>query len=345
MGLKTKTLTIMIVDIVGSTPMVEQSSRQQLMDMMEDVTLPIRQAVTEFGGTIVKFTGDGYLSVFDSASDALYASARIIDSFMGQPTLPTGQRLEGCRVVLHTGDAVLTDDDVIGECVVIPSRLEKHVPTNQVYLSGTVRDIAKSSEFEYELVGDFPLKGIANPVRVYRLRTEPLSGIERGSLLMLTDLLGMSQFMTTAPIDLVNRTLQHWISLQRQAIAGGNGRLRAIVGDNLMTTYVNADDAVHALMQLEKLVDEHNQNPGDLPSFSYSAVICKGDLFVLSVGVNGPLVSHTFRLMEAIQSGQKVVEKTVYEDLTLNQTAFSRYEHPEGRVYYFLGKAAEPVAK
>src|SRR5262245_53615341 len=130
MGLRTKTLTILIVDIVGSTPLVEQASRQQLIGMIEDVTLPIRQAVTEFGGTVVKFTGDSYLSVFESASDALYASARIIDSFIGQPILPTGQRLEGCRVVLHTGDAILTDDDVIGECVVIPSRLEKHVPTN-----------------------------------------------------------------------------------------------------------------------------------------------------------------------------------------------------------------------
>src|SRR6185436_11464848 len=113
-------------------------SRQQLVEMMEDVAIPIRQAVAEFGGTIIKFTGDGYLATFQSASEALYASARVVDSFIGQPTLPSGIRLEGCRVVLHTADVIVADNDVIGEGVVTVARLEKHVPTNEVYLTSTV---------------------------------------------------------------------------------------------------------------------------------------------------------------------------------------------------------------
>ncbi len=92
--MKTETVTIMDVDIVGSTPLVEQSSRQQLIEILEDVMAPIRQYVAEFGGTIVKFTGDGYLATFQSASEALYASARIVDAFIGQPTLPNGIRLK-----------------------------------------------------------------------------------------------------------------------------------------------------------------------------------------------------------------------------------------------------------
>src|SRR5690242_11879805 len=98
--MKTETLTVMLVDLVGSTPLVESASRQQVVEMMDDVGIPIRQAVAEFGGTIIKFTGDGYLATFQSASEALYASARVVDSFIGQPTLPSGIRLEGCRVVL-----------------------------------------------------------------------------------------------------------------------------------------------------------------------------------------------------------------------------------------------------
>src|SRR4051812_12873421 len=115
----TQTLTVMIVDMVGSTQLVESASRQQLLELMEDVTLPIRQAVAEFGGTIVKFTGDGYMATFHSASEALYSSARIVDAFIGQPILPNGMRLEGCRVILHTCDVLLADNDLIGEGVVV----------------------------------------------------------------------------------------------------------------------------------------------------------------------------------------------------------------------------------
>jgi class 3 adenylate cyclase len=334
--MKTETLTIMVIDLVGSTPLVEQASRQQYVELLEAVTVPIRQAVAEYGGTIVKFTGDGYLVTYRSASQALYAAARIVDSFVEQPTLPTGGRLEGCRVVLHTSDVIVQDNDVIGEGVVTVARLEKHVPTNEVYLTSTVKEVAKSSEFEFELIGDFPLKGLANPVKCYRLVTQPLSGIERNVYLVITDLLGMSQFMTTAPVEKINRTLQRWIAFQREAISEVGGRLRAIVGDNLMTSYLTADGAVDALLRLETLVTAHNADPGDLPNFNYTAVICKGDLFVLSIGVNGPLVGHSFRLLDRVTHGDKVVEQPVYNDLLLYKDRFLPRPVEDGQSFYHL---------
>ncbi len=336
--MKTETVTIMDVDIVGSTPLVEQSSRQQLIEILEDVMAPIRQAVAEFGGTVVKFTGDGYLATFQSASEALYASARIVDAFLGQPTLPNGIRLEGCRVVLHTSDVIIQNNDVVGEGVVTVARLEKHVPTNEVYLTSTVKDVAKSAEFEFDLVGSFPLKGLLNPVRVYRLHTEPLSGIERGIYLTITDLLGMNQFMTTASIELVNRVVQRWIAFQREAIAQVNGRLRSIVGDNLVTTYHSADHAVDALLRLETLVNAHNDTPGDLPPFSYTAVICRGDLFVLNIGVNGPLVAHGFRLLDQVEHGSKVIEEAVFLNLQQYKERFVQRVGQECQTLYYLAR-------
>ena len=334
--MKTETLTIMIVDIVGSTPVVEKASRQQLIEILEDVTAPIREAVAEFGGTVVKFTGDGYIATFQSASEALYASARIVDAFIEQPALPNGLRLEGCRVVLHTSDVIVQDNDVIGEGVVTVARLEKHVPTNEVYLTMTVKEVAKSSEFEFDLVGDFPLKGLINPVKVYRLHTEPLSGIEHGVYLTIVDLLGINQFMTTAPIELVNRVIQRWIAFQREAISQTGGRLRSIVGDNLMTTYHSADSAVDSLLRLETLVNAHNEAPGDLPRFAYSAVICKGDLFVLNIGVNGPLVAHSFRLLDQVEHGGKALEEAVYLDLEWYKEKFVKRQTQGGSLLYCL---------
>ncbi len=334
--MKTETLTIMIVDLVESTPLVAQASRQQLMELLEDMTVPIRQAVAEYGGSVIKFTGDGYLATFTSASDALYAAAHIVDAFMGNPALPGGAHIDGCRVVLHTSDVIVANNDVIGEGVVTVARLEKHVPTNEVYLTSTVRDVAKSSEFEFELVGDFPLKGLANPVRVFRLVTEPFSGVERGVYLAMTDLLGVSKLMISTPVETVNRIIQRWIALQREAIAQVQGRLRAIVGDNLLTSYRHADNAIDALLRLETLVNAHNDAPGDLPKFAYTAAICKGDLFVLSIGVAGPLVGHTVRTLDRAKPGIKMIEEAVYTDLVLYQERFEKHTDSDGRVEYFL---------
>lgn len=326
---KTKTLTIMIVDLVGSTQLVERSSREQLVAFMEDATLPIRHAVAEFGGKIIKFTGDGYLATFGSASEALHAARTVIEGISEQPTLPNGTKLEGCRVVLHTSDVIIQNDDVIGEGVVIAARLEKHVPTNHIYLTSTVREVAKSGEFEFELVGDFALKGLAHPIKVYQLITQPFSGMEHDSYLTITDLLGMTQFMTEAPIDLVNRALQRWIGFQREAIAAVNGRLRAIVGDNLVTTYEKADDAVLALIRLQELVINHNNVPGEMMPFRYTSVTCKGDLFVLSFGIHGPLVSRAFRLLGSAQDGDKLIEGAVYRELSAHHDQLTRCDETE----------------
>ena len=318
----TQTLTVMIVDLVGSTPLVEQASRLQLVELMEDATQPIRQAVAQFGGTVIKFTGDGYLATFTSASEALCAAVEVIDSFRSQPKLPSGISLEGCRVILNTADCILQDNDVIGEGVVTAARLEKHVPTNEIYLTSTTHDVAKSSEFEFELMGDYPLKGLVNPVKVYRLKTEPYAGIEHNVCLTITDLLGMNALMSQMTVDQVNSILQRWITLQREAATTVGGRLRAIVGDNLVSSFPSADGAMESLLRLETLVNAHNDAPGKLPVMQFTAIACLGDLYVLSIGINGPLVSRAFRLLDAAAKGSTVVDAAVYSALSQHQNKF-----------------------
>jgi class 3 adenylate cyclase len=335
MTMQTQTLTVMIVDLVGSTQIVERISRDVLVTLMEDITQPIRLAVAEFGGTIVKFTGDGYMAHFPSASDGLRAAARVVEAFTEMPILPQGQQLEGVRVVLHTADVILQDGDLLGEGVVTAARMEKHVPTNQVYLTSTVRECAKTSEFEFEPKGELLLKGLTNPVRVYRLVTDPLSGVERDTFLMVADLLGMSRYVTEAPVEIVNRLMMRWVSLMRDACTEYGGRLRSIVGDNLLTTFDTATEAYQALQHLEELVAAHNHNTGALPAINYSALICRGDLFVLSLGVNGPLVSRAFRLINQIPAGMKAAEIAVFDHAA--GIPFSQFATQDGTTLYVIG--------
>lgn len=333
--MQTQTLTVMIVDLVGSTQIVERISRDVLVDLMEDILQPIRNTVTEFGGTIVKFTGDGYMTSFPSASDALRASARIVEAFSEMQTLPQGQQLEGVRVVLHTADVVVQDGDLLGEGVVTAARLEKYAPTNQIYLTSTVKDCAKASEFEFEPKGDLLLKGLSSPVKVFRLVTDPLSGVEKDTFLIVADLIGMSRLMTEAPIEVVNRVMMRWVSLMREASSEHDGRLRAIVGDNLLASFDTASDALKGLTRLSELITSHNNNPGNLPLIKFSAIICKGDLFVLSLGVNGPLVSRAFRLVNQLPAECKAAEAQVVQELP-NIVTTAMHTTPDGALIYML---------
>ncbi len=332
--MRTETLTVMVVDVVGSTQLVANASRDQLVSLMEDLMLPIRHIIHQYGGTVVKFTGDGSLNTFRSASDALRAAARVVEVFSEHTVLPSGSTLEGVRVALHTADLVVQDEDVLGEGVITAVRLEKHVPNNMVYLTNTVKDIAKTAEFEFAAVGEIMLRGLSDAVRVFRLITDPLSGIERGVYLCIVDLLGMSRFMTEAPIETVNLTLMRWVALQREATADYGGRLRAIVGDNLVTTFERAEDAIHALSELDQLLIEYNANRGDLPELRYSAIICKGDLFVLSFGVNGSLVHRAFRLLNQVPHAQKLIAAEVRHDSGLSDEHFALHGEIEGNIFY-----------
>jgi class 3 adenylate cyclase len=330
--MQTETRTLMVIDLVGSTQLVQQASREQLLEMLEDVTQPLRQIIHEYNGMIIKFTGDGYLVTFMSASESLEAASKIVEAFNAQPTLPNGTRLEGCRVALHTSDVVVQDGDVLGEGVVTVARLEKHIPANTVYVTHTTKEIAKASEFHFEPIGELLLRGLENPVQVYRLVTDPFSGVEHDIYLTISDLVGMGNLMTKAPIEVVNRLMAHWIGLNRQVIGQSNGRLRAIVGDNLITTHHTADEAAAANVELARMVNRYNdiitsQDPAGQP-IVYSSITCRGDLFVLNIGVNGPLVSRAFRLLSRLPSGVAALEPAVFADLAESHHAAFQANDP-----------------
>ena len=57
---------------------------------------------------------------------------------------------------------------------------------------------------------------------------------------------------------------------------------------------------------------------------------------VLSIGVNGPLVGHSFRLLEHVQPGQKLIEAAVYENLKRYRERFIEHAAIDSRELYQL---------
>ncbi len=135
---------IMFTDIAGYTALMQRSEadaihiRQRHRDVFEPTT-------KRFGGKIIQYYGDGTLSIFDSSVDALYCAAELQRQFREEPAIPI-------RIGLHTGEIVLTKDDIVGDSVNLASRVESLGVPGSVLLSGKVAEEVRNQE-DLHLVG------------------------------------------------------------------------------------------------------------------------------------------------------------------------------------------------
>jgi class 3 adenylate cyclase len=144
--------SVLFTDIVGST---EQASRlgdrrwRELLDMHDELT---RRLVEEFGGQLVKTTGDGILATFDGPGRGIRCAAALRDELRG-----IGLQI---RAGLHTGEVEQRNSDVGGIAVHIAARVMALAGPGQILTSRTVRDLVVGSDIALNDFGVHPLKGI-----------------------------------------------------------------------------------------------------------------------------------------------------------------------------------------
>jgi class 3 adenylate cyclase len=144
--------SVLFTDIVGST---EQASRlgdrrwRELLDMHDELA---RRLVEEFGGQLVKTTGDGILATFDGPGRGIRCAAALRDELRG-----IGLQF---RVGLHTGEVEQRNSDVGGIAVHIAARVMALAGPGEILTSRTVRDLVVGSDIALNDCGVHPLKGI-----------------------------------------------------------------------------------------------------------------------------------------------------------------------------------------
>jgi class 3 adenylate cyclase len=163
------TLTILVSDIAGSTQIAEELGDQAWVRILDAHNAIVRQRFAQHHGTEVKAQGDGFLAVFPSARQAVLAAIAIqramADYRRDHPEVPID-----LRVGLHTGEVVATDDDVLGQNVVVASRLADAAAPGEIVVSGVTRDLtASASDLGYADGEDVTLKGVSQRWRVHRV--------------------------------------------------------------------------------------------------------------------------------------------------------------------------------
>jgi LuxR family maltose regulon positive regulatory protein len=157
----------MFTDIQGYTAIMQQD--EQLAVQYRDKHRRIFNAANEeYNGRILQYYGDGTLSIFDSAIDAVHCAITMQQSFQDAPAIPV-------RIGIHTGDIMYSEEEIIGDSVNVASRIESLAVAGSVFISEKVYDeIKNQSSIQTIRLKAFHLKNVEKPMEVYAIANEGL---------------------------------------------------------------------------------------------------------------------------------------------------------------------------
>ncbi len=158
---------IMFTDIKGYTALMQQDEGRAMQARNKHRRI-FNAATEKYGGTVLQYYGDGTLSIFDSALDAVQCGIEMQLGFREPPELPV-------RIGIHTGDIVFSEEEIIGDSVNIASRIESLAAPGSVFLSDKVYDEIKNQpSIRTVRLKAFRLKNIEQPIEVYAIANEGL---------------------------------------------------------------------------------------------------------------------------------------------------------------------------
>jgi class 3 adenylate cyclase len=142
--------TVLFTDIVGSTQRARELGDRRWREVLEVHDELARRLVEEFGGRLVKTTGDGILATFEGPGRAIYCAAALGDQLAG-----IGVQI---RAGLHTGEVELGEDDVGGIAVHIAARVMTAAVPGETLTSRTVRDLVVGSTLSLRIAESIRLR-------------------------------------------------------------------------------------------------------------------------------------------------------------------------------------------
>ena len=165
---KTRQLTaIMFTDIQGYTAMM-QHDEQAATKIRERHREIFNYTTGKYHGNIIQYFGDGTLSTFKSAIDAVQCAMEMQLAFQKAPVVPV-------RIGIHIGDIVITEEEIIGDSVNVASRIESLAVPGSVFISDKVYDeIKNQSSIETKSLQTFELKNVEKPIEVFAISNKGL---------------------------------------------------------------------------------------------------------------------------------------------------------------------------
>ncbi len=169
-NLERRLAAVVAIDVVGYS---------RLMGKDEEGTIAAlkahRRAIDpiglQYGGRIVGTAGDSILFEFPSVVDAVNCAIQIQSAMDERNAEFADQHKMLFRIGINLGDVFVdADGDIFGDGVNVAARIEALAEPGGICISRTVRDnIRDRMELTFEDLGEFEVKNISRPLRVFRV--------------------------------------------------------------------------------------------------------------------------------------------------------------------------------
>ena len=208
-----RVVTMLFCDVSGSTAAAARFDPEEWAEIMNGAFEQMIGPIYQYEGTVARLMGDGLLAFFgapiaheDDPQRAVLAGLQIIqhiDPYSEQMKRQWGVDI-AVRVGVNTGLVVVgavgsdlrMEYSALGDAINLAARMEQTTPPGTVQIAEpTYRLVAPL--FEFDVIDGLEVKGIAEPVRAYRVlgqKTTP--GSLRGIAGMASPLVGRDSEMT-----------------------------------------------------------------------------------------------------------------------------------------------------
>lgn len=176
-------LTLMFVDLVGSTDLSRRVDPEELRDIMRAYQNSVAGEIARLEGHVAKFLGDGILAYFgwpraseDAAERAVRAGLAVAKAVSGMLAGDNGHLLQA-RIGIATGLVVVGDllgegaakeEAVTGETPNLAARVQQAAEPGTVVIADSTRRLV-GDLFELVGLGSLQLRGFAEPVPAWRV--------------------------------------------------------------------------------------------------------------------------------------------------------------------------------
>ena len=152
---------VVFVDLTGFTQATEEHGDEAAVHLAITLQREADAAATWNDGRLVKLLGDGAMLRFPDARRGVAAALSLVEK------LSSGRRTPA-HAGVHAGPVIERDMDLFGRTVNVAARVAAAAGPGEVLVTGDVAESAADGGWRFEPAGAQTLKGIAEPVLLFR---------------------------------------------------------------------------------------------------------------------------------------------------------------------------------
>ena len=165
MSRETINCTIMFVDVVGSTALYDAHGNNKAKAAIEDSISRMAEIIRQHNGITVKIIGDEIMCRFYAATECVRAACKIQEA-MRTPSGPDKLSLS-VRIGLHSGEAILENDDVFGDAVNVAARMASIAKAAQIIT--TEETFSQLSADLQEISREFDITAVKGKQKIFTI--------------------------------------------------------------------------------------------------------------------------------------------------------------------------------